>query len=941
MLKYSFLQLLAKDLIKKHDHTFDQLTIVFPNKRAGLFLADELSKLIGRPVWMPKIVTLNEFVEQRVGLKKADELILIIKLYKAYINVSGSEEKFEDFYFWGNMLLSDFDDIDKYLANAKDVFSNLVALKEVEYNFPYLTEEQIEVIKTFWSCFNPEKQSREQEEFLHVWDKLYPTYIAFKQALEKESLCYEGMAQRYFCEHITEYPVPEQLIFAGFNALNSCEKKMFSFYRECVNADFYWDYDIYYTANEDHEAGLYMRDNLRFFPNALDISNFNNFLYNGKQIEYISVPSSVGQAKLIPTLTSDMTDKDNHNTAIVLCDERMLIPAIHSIPDDIQKINITMGYPAQNTSVAALISILGDLRNHMKKEGEVTYYYYKQVVALLNHKLVKSGYSDDINRITDYINRNNIVYVPENMLQFSSISQAVFSSVYENTLGYLLATLELLTCSFSSDEDEEHCIEKEFIFTLYTQLQCLQNTFREEQIVPDDKLYMQIINKVLLKTSVPFSGEPLEGIQLMGLMETRMLDFKNLIIMSANEGIIPKNSVASSFIPYNLRAGFLLPTPEHQDALFAYYFYRLLQRAENIKILYSSASQGLNSGEMSRFLYQIKYESGLNLKETAFQNSINIQENVPIKIAKDEEVQRVLASYTMPDEKMMSPSALNIYMECPLRFYFRYVASIKENEEIAEELDSRLLGTIFHNSIQSLYMTIPDGHVTGESIERILKNNGMIEEHIERAYFSLYDSSISKLIDSGTNELVLQVVNKYIRQVLQYDLVFCPFEMIAMEEKYKISINIGTPEMPCSIYIGGDIDRVDRVESGIRVIDYKTGADKTDFKELSSIFDSENKTRNKAAFQTMLYCLMFDTPAIADIPLIPGIYSTKLLFTRDFNYMLKCNKDYINNFHQYKEEFTENLTALLQEIYNPDIPFCQTDNQDKCKNCSYAGICIR
>lgn len=297
----SFLHLLARDLIQKYDGNFENLTIIFPNKRAGLFLADELSKLISQPIWMPEICTLAEFISRQTGIRKADDMALIIKLYKSYIKASGTNEKFEDFYFWGNMLLGDFDDLDKYLADAKAVFSNLVSLKELELSFPYLTDEQVEAIRSFWSSFNPDKYSHEQREFLKVWDKLYATYTDFKAALYQENICFEGMGQRHFCEHLKDYKLPGHIIFAGFNALNACEKQLFSYYRDNNKATFYWDYDIYYTSNENHEAGHYIRENLKYFPNELGLEHFNNLRHNGKQIQVVSVPSTVGQAKLLPT----------------------------------------------------------------------------------------------------------------------------------------------------------------------------------------------------------------------------------------------------------------------------------------------------------------------------------------------------------------------------------------------------------------------------------------------------------------------------------------------------------------------------------------------------------------------------------------------------------------------------------------------------------------
>lgn len=937
----SFLHLLARDLISRYDGNFENLTIIFPNKRAGLFLADELSQLIRTPVWMPEICTLAEFISHKTGIQKADDMALIIKLYKSYIKTSGSNEKFEDFYFWGNMLLGDFDDIDKYLADAKAVFSNLISLKELELSFPYLTPEQIETIRSFWNCFNPDKYSREQQEFLKVWDKLFATYTYFKTSLQRENLCFEGMGQRHFCEHIEDYKLPEHIIFAGFNALNSCEKQIFSYYRDNDKATFYWDYDIYYTSGENHEAGYYIRENLKYFPNALGLEYFNNFQHNGKQLQFISVPSSIGQAKLIPTLASGLDDTKDHDTGIILCDERMLIPALHSIPDNIRKINITMGYPAQNTSIAALISLLGDLKNYSKKEKNETFYYYKPVVALLNHKLIKELCPDDINKITDFINQRNIVYVSEKHLEFNPVTQAVFSSTEETITDYLLRILNLLIQTFNSPENPYEPIEKEFTFTIYTCIQSLQNLFLDEGIEPEDKLYLQIINKIINATTIPFSGEPLEGLQLMGLMETRMLDFKNLIILSANEGILPKNSVSSSFIPYNLRVGFRLPTPEHQDALFAYYFYRLLQRAENIKILYTSGAKGINSGEMSRFLYQMKYESGLKINETNFQNSISIQDNPVIEITKNAEILSQLDAYTQSEQTTLSPSALNIYMECPLRFYFRYIAYIQEKEEMAEELDHRLLGNIFHECSQSLYTTIHSGEITEEDIEKLLADDALIEHHIKNSYLKVYDQHTSRLIDSGNNELILNVIKKYLREMLIYDKKHCPFQLISMEQKYTLPVEISTPTGMRSIYIGGFIDRIDQTAQGIRVIDYKTGADNTTFKSIPSVFDPENTTRNKAAFQTMLYCLMFAHSAPINAPLIPGIYSTKALFGRDYNYMLRCDKDYINNFSQYQDEFLENLVPLLEQLYSPSVAFTQTSQPKKCRTCPYNTICRR
>ena len=940
----SFLHLLARDLLQKKGSDFERLTVVFPNKRAALFLAKELSSLIDNPVWMPEIITLGEFIGRGTGLKQAEELSLIIKLYKAYRECSGVTESFDSFYFWGSMLLGDFDDIDKYRVEAKDVFSNLVAWQKIEQAFPYLTGEQEELIRGFWSSFRSEARGKEQQLFLQTWERLYPTYVRFKEKLLAEGLCYEGMGQRLFCEQLPRVATDAPLVFAGFNALNRCEKKIFAHFRDRGDTLFYWDYDQYYTAGDHHEAGTYLRENMQLFPNALGIEHFNNFRYNGKEIEYIALSSAIGQAKLLPSLFQEMqfpASNDLTDTAIVLCDEKLLTPVIHSIPEGIEKINITMGYPAQHTAIAALVSLIGELRHYLKREGETTYYYYKPVVALLNHKLIRESAPGTVEQLSRDIQARNSIYIPASLLRFNEIAEAIFDSSEENMMVYLVDILKKLLVRLSADTREAAAMEKEFLFILFTRVQQIKNHFEEEGIVPEDKLYLRMIGKILQGLTIPFSGEPLEGMQVMGLMETRMLDFKRLIVLSANEGVIPKGNHASSFIPYSLRKGFELPTPEHQDALFAYYFYRLLQRSTDIRLLYTDTTQGIATGEMSRFLYQMKYESGLPIRERYVHLPLSVQETPPISIPKEEKSLQILARYTRQEERGISPSALNTYMECRLRFYFRYIAAIREKEEVAEELDHRLLGEIFHKAIQTLYNTLPGKEVTTERIDALLKNELLVDSHIREAYANIYDDDVSRMMASGANELVLSVVRKYVRKVLAYDKTLTPFTIISMEKSYRMPMQVNTGNGVHTCYLGGNIDRVDRAQQGTRVIDYKTGADKTDFKTIDSLFDPGNKQRNKAAFQTLLYCMMYGHEHPEADPVLPGIYSTKLLFTPNYDYFLRCDGEPILRFSPYAPEFQEGLSQLLESLFSPHIPFDQTTNEEKCRTCSYNSICNR
>lgn len=970
----SFLSLVAHDLYRKRGDDFERTTVVFPNKRAGLFFARELSKLIDRPIWMPRIVTLGEFIEKHTGWKQAEELTLIFKLYAAYRECSGTAESFDEFYFWGNMLLGDFDDIDKYRVDARDLFSNLIALNTIDTSFSYLTPEQVALIRQFWSTFRVQERSPEQESFLQTWQWLYPTYLRFREKLSAEGICYEGMGQRFFCEHLPGFSSDETVVFAGFNALNQCEKLILGHYRDKGCGLFYWDYDHYYTDNKYHEAGLYIRENLKLFPPELGTELFNELRHNGKKIDFLAVPTSVGQAKQVATLLREMYpqdggaegDVDFSDTAVVLCDEQLLIPVLHSLPPWVDKINVTMGYPAQHTGTAALISLAGDLQQAARTEGSDTYYYHKPVLSLLQHPLVGLSPADReaVRDLITRIRKHNAVYIPSKQLTINPLTEAIFCPGSENPSGYLLRILSLILEAIEKDDRDESRIEKEVIFSLYTRVVQLKNHLEEETIQPDRKLFFRMIARIIQGISIPFSGEPLEGMQVMGLMESRMLDFKRVILLSANEGVLPKSNVASSFIPYNLRKGFMLPTPEHQDALFSYYFYRLIQRSRDIRIMYSDTSRGMVSGERSRFLYQLNFESGLPIRERAQSETISAQSPLPLSIKRNPAIFSELARYTQYDSfsvpgKGLSPSALNTYLDCRLKFYFRYIARIREQEELAEELDQRLLGNIFHEVMQRLYSTFPGRIATVDRLATLAGNTPLIEREVGTAYRKVYNADVSRIMAGGTNELVLSVVRKYIHQVLTHDQQIAPFTVIDLEESYRMSVTLSEPERkvpergdcplvsplvsPPSqiVFLEGNIDRLDRTTQGIRVIDYKTGKDDTSFKDIGSLFDRENKKRNKAAFQTLLYCALYASGNPGSDPIIPGIYSTRMLFTASFDDRLHCDHQPITRYQEYEAEFTQYLTALLQELFTSNLPFDQTALTDHCKYCPYCSLCKR
>lgn len=927
----TFISLLAKDIIQKFGNNFSTTTIVFPNKRAGLFLSEDLAKHIKSAIWMPRIITLSEFIEENSDSIIADELYLIIKLYKSFQKISGLKEDFDKFYFWGKMLISDFDNIDKYQINAKHIFSNLEALKDIENSFPYLSKEDIEIIKSFWSSFEY-NHSEEQEKFLSLWKYLYNVYLDFRGSLSKSGRSYEGMAQRKICDNLENIALKDTFIFAGFNALSKCEEKILGHLQKMGKAVFYWDYDLYYTNNMTQEAGLYIRENIIKFPNQLGKEHFNNLTYTPQNIEYISTTSAIGVTKVIPEVLNKMNNITGKNTAIVLCDESLLIPVIYSINTEVGKINITMGYPGANTGISSLIIIISDIKRYIKADGQ--YFYYKFVISVLENPIIDIICHEEARQIIAMIRGNNMIYVNIKLFNEISILKYIFSLSTTEPPEYILGLLNLINNTLNNIDEVSINLEKEFVFHILAKIKLLNNTIKTENLELNDKMYFKFIKNIIRNISIPFSGEPLQGIQVMGLMETRMLDFDNLIILSANEGILPQSGIENSYVPYSLRKGFGMPTPEHRDSIFAYYFYRLIQRAKDIRIIYSSRVKGTKTAEMSRFLYQLKYESGLEIKEKQFIDKISINNIKPIYINKDEVILNKLDEYTN-EGKALSPSALNIYLECQLRFYFNYIAGIKEADKVEEDIDARVLGNILHNTMERLYK--PYNTIDKDIISRILKDDIRLDKLIKDMYDMEYQNTENFTYEKGVNDIILTAIKRYIQHILNYDIKHSPFSNIKLETKRYTSIRLNGK----NIYIGGKIDRMDIHNDNLRVIDYKTGGDTPECSSLVSIFDRDDKKRNKAVFQALLYSYVLHNSNI-NTKIIPGIYNVKSIANSyEYDHRIEINKNRINDFSTLYEEFESELSALIKEIYNPEVGFSQTNIEEKCVNCIYNTICRR
>ena len=936
----NFLYFIAKQIYDENSNNLNNICIVFPNNRAALFFNKYLIQIADKTVWTPKYTTINNFISDLSDYTLGDDISLIFELYKVYKKNLSSVESFDSFYYLGKMILNDFNDIDKNYLSAKDIYKNLKDIKEIENYFDYLTEDQKQVINKFWINFYKNKDSDQKSNFASIWGKLYNIYDDFNKVVKNKGEVYEGVIYKQLYDKIVSNSNLEinyeKIIFVGLNALNVTEQKLLDYLQKKNKAQFYWDADKYYFENEIFEAGNFIRENSKKFTPKLPLTDsiFNNFSKD-KNIDVYSVSSNTGQSKIIGNiLTKLANDKfDEENTAIVLADEELLIPVLNSIPNFIKNINITMGYPIKNTQSIGLVTNILKLWKESKLEDNERVFYYKNILSVLNHNLLKSN-STEINNFNDYIIDNNLIYIKSSNINFKSEAlKFVFNNDLNNTelISNLILFIKNLLETIYQNNETTNKIEKEILFNIYFTLNRLNEVIEKEKFKFDKiQTYISLINSVLNGLSIPFEGEPLRGIQVMGILETRVLDFENVIILSSNEGVLPKISVASSFIPYNLRKGFGLPTIENQDSIFSYYFYRLIQRAKNISLVYNSEQSYTNTGEVSRFVKQLEYESGKQINYYNVENNISYDKKNKISVAKNQVVINILNEYFTNNQKYLSPSAINTYLDCELKFYFNYVSKLKEPKEFIEEIDSATFGTLFHKSMELIYNPFLNKIVSKDDITEIIKSKAFII-NIKTAFEN------EKIKIQKQAVITFEVIKENVLQTLQKDLVYAPFKILNLEKDFKKIIDLNFNNSTKQIVIKGNIDRVDEQNGLIRIIDYKTGKAEQKTPDILSLFDSEIEKRPKAIFQTMIYAMAYKSEK-KSTNIIPSVYQIKELYKEDFDYRLFIDKDVLL-FDNYEKEFIEVLKNTINKIFDPKNAFKQTSITSNCKYCNYKNFC--
>ena len=873
----SFLEHVAEDLLSRYGTNLSRVAVVFPNKRASLFLNEHLARLAGKPIWSPSYITISDLFRSHSSLQVADPILLVCELHRVFTACTGIDETLDHFYGWGQLLLSDFDDLDKNMAPADKVLANLRDIHELD-DTSYLTPEQREMIKRFFSNFSEEHNSELKERFLRLWSHIGEIYHQFNTQLAEKQLAYEGALYR---QVVTDESIEfeyDTYVFIGFNLLQQVEQTLFRRLEQQGKAIFYQDTD---EVPPQH-------------------------------INYISAPTENIQARYISEWLNSDRIKDGRHTAIVLCNEGLLQTVIHCLPESVDKVNITTGYPLSQTSIASLINTLINMQVH-------------------GYSLRKQMFT---RRWVDSIKRH-----PYASIMPEDFAQERYTEI-QPLLHWLINITQTIATSKSAIIDSP--LDTESLFRMYTLLNRLSGLVDSGILKVDVITLQRLIGQLITATSIPFHGEPAEGIQVMGVLETRNLDFDHVLLLSCNEGNMPRGVNDTSFIPYALRKAYGLTTVDYKVAIYQHYFHRLLQRASDVTILYNNATSDGKTAEMSRFMLQLMVENKTPISFLTLKAGQTPQLHAPKTIEKTPDVIAQMQKRFSKEEGGISPTAINSYLRCQLRFFYRYVCEIAEPDSTEDDLiDNRLFGNIFHKAAQVIYTPFIGKTISSMMLEELLKEEVTIEravdEAIKQEFFKITDPSRPLPPLDGLQIINREVIIKYIRQLLEVDRRFTPFRIIDLE-KWEFT-EIG------GFKVGGIIDRLDSIyntetgEDQIRVVDYKTGSrNASSLPDVASIFSSEAiKDHSDYFLQTFLYAHIVRSKS-------PNKVSPCLLFIqhaggKDYDPTLSIGKEPVTDIATYSDEYISLFENLLAEIFNPQLSFTPTDDRRRCETCPFASLC--
>ena len=952
----------------------EEKCFVFPNRRSMVWFRKHLCSAVKDvPLLAPQMLTINDFFSRVSGVPASDRVRLLLELYDSYKALNSKAESLDEFIFWGDVILADFNDVDKYLVDPKQLFANVADFKALQDTFEYLTDTQREAIKGFLSHFNDQSGKLTVDlgtddpdvkgRFLQIWNILYSLYVNYNKSLADKGMAYEGMVYRSLAERLKSMSAEDvfqdifhegtTFVFVGLNALNECEKTLLRKLRDADRAEFCWDWSGDMIKDPQNRSSFFMADNVLEFPQA---ARWDPEGVECPEINVISVASSAGQAKRLPDILRQRTGAPEE-CAVVLPDEGLLKSVLNSIPEEIHDINVTMGLPMNGSLFYTMMADISAIQMHAVKRKDTWLFYHKQVWDLFSSEIFRKAADEKTMEIVAKVKENARYYIPKEELAGTLLMDVIFRPVIMDPK--MASTAQIASfAQYQKDvieaiapaiaDDASLALELEYAKEYY---KCINVLFEiRPEVLP--MTYLRLLGQLLSSVSVPFRGEPLKGLQIMGPLETRALDFKDLVIMSANEGVFPRRSVNSSFIPPELRKGFGMPTYEYQDAVWAYYFYRMISRAEKVWMLVDSRTEGLKSGEESRYIKQLEYHFGVPLKRSVVKFGSMKTASLPDIVKTEEDVARI-------KDTVLSATTLQNYLACPAKFYYGTVKGLEAEEEVAESLDYGMFGTVYHDTMRALYTSEeamnpefvfndrePRGGLNGEALKTVSQSyiEGWLsrKEDIKAKVKALIMMQLNTIEVSGRNLVVADVIVRYIIKTLQRDL-----ELLKKEGRDSFEIlgrEIRVAGEFCGQRFKGFIDRLDSFkDEQARVVDYKTGKVLEDDENIhdgnaeeiaEKIFNPDMRNWPKIALQFYIYDMLVQSrPEVRGREICNCVYSTAHLF-KEPPVTVPMNR-------KFYEAVSAKLEAMLAQMYDTSVPFRRTDDEKTCSYCDFRMICGR
>lgn len=904
------------DEIGREHESLEDIIFVLPSKRAGIFLRNSMARNATRTFFVPEIYSIEDFVETISGLRYATNTQQLFALYDAYLKTGdGQKDDFYSFATWGQTLLQDFNEIDRYLVSREDLFSYLSAIQELNHWYVQPGKTQM------------------MEEYARFWNGLNALYQEFTLGLMSQQIGHQGLLYREACNRLKSYlkkKGAKSYIFIGFNALNKAEEYIIQEILKKHQSDIYWDLDPLFIDDPIHDAGHFIRHHKShwdYFKNHT-LKGLKTTYSKTKDIQIVGLPKNVSQAKYVGELLKKLAGDDQYslqNTAVILGDETLLNPIINSIPEEISRVNITMGYPLAKTPPADLFFLFLDLHTNRGNHG----WYSQHILAILAHPymqlLLMEAKQNTAVKLMEAIKDNNVTYLSHKDLNELHNSKEInlpllFNDQLTNPVEIIGACLNLISNLKSEFQNSKDALALEYLYRFYTLFNQLKDITSRHTFIKDIKSLQYLFRELLSIETLDFQGEPLEGLQVMGMLESRNLDFETVLITSVNEGILPSGKSNNSFIPFDLKKEFGLPTYKEKDAVYTYHFYRLLQRAKKIYILYNTEPDVLLGGERSRLITQLLTDEQVENSITHYVASPHIQ-STPTTLEIIEKDEAIIKHIHALANRGFSPTSLTNYIKNPIDFYKKNILHLEDVQQIEENIAANTFGTIVHDSLEELYKPLIGTVLSEESLRNLLPRiHSVVIQHFG-------NNNLKNEIKRGKNYIAFQVIERYLQNFIKLEIEEVKkhtIEIIALEKKLTIPLNI--PGLDFPVMLRGKLDRVDKVDGIVRIIDFKTGAMKASDTEIVAMEQLITQPEKSKAFQLLCYALLYGKNH-AVLPLEAGMISFRNLKNSPMLFATKesarsTKKDTVIDIAGLSS-FSAELHSLIAEICNPKIPFIE------------------